>query len=72
MTPESKGQGLQQPPRLEALVSRIDATSAESPAPDTVPSRFPSLDWFLGGGFRRQDLVVLAGDAAAARRRQAR
>jgi replicative DNA helicase len=62
---ESKSQGLQQPTRLEALVSRIDATSADSPAPDTVPSGFPSLDRFLGGGFRRQDLVVLAGDVGS-------
>lgn len=50
---------------LEALVSRIDAASAESPAPDTVPSGFPSLDRLLGGGFRRQDLVVLAGDVGS-------
>src|SRR6185437_7819294 len=50
---------------LEALVSRIDAASAKSPAPDTVPSGFPSLDRLLGGGFRRQDLVVLAGDVGS-------
>jgi replicative DNA helicase len=27
-----------------------------------VPSGFPSLDRLLGGGFRRQDLIVLSGD----------
>jgi replicative DNA helicase len=29
-----------------------------------VPSGFPGLDGLLGGGFRRGDLVVLAGDSA--------
>jgi len=53
------------PGALEALVARIDATSPTSPAPDTVPSGFPSLDRMLGGGFRRQDLIVLGGDVAS-------
>ncbi|MBA3522507.1 MAG: AAA family ATPase, partial [Gemmatimonadales bacterium] len=30
-----------------------------------MPSGYPSLDRMLGGGFRRQDLVVLAGDVAS-------
>jgi replicative DNA helicase len=59
---QRRGKGPRRGTPLEALVSRIDAASAESPAPDTVASGFPSLDRFLGGGFRRQDLVVLAGD----------
>ena len=50
---------------LEALVARIDATAPGSAAPDTVPSGFPSLDRMLGGGFRRQDLVVLGGDVGS-------
>ena len=50
---------------LEGLVARIDASAPGSPAPDTVPSGFSSLDLMLGGGFRRQDLVVLAGDVGS-------
>jgi replicative DNA helicase len=50
---------------LEALVARTDAVTSGAPAPDTVPSGFPSLDRMLGGGFRRQDLVVLAGDVGS-------
>jgi replicative DNA helicase len=50
------------PAPLESLVARIDASRAEVPAPDTVLSGFPSLDRVLGGGFRRQDLIVLGGD----------
>jgi replicative DNA helicase len=52
-------------PPLEALVARIDATGPGATAPDTVPSGFPSLDRMLAGGFRRQDLVVLAGDVGS-------
>ncbi len=50
---------------LEALVARIDAIEPGTTGPDTVPSGFPSLDRMLGGGFRRQDLVVLGGDVAS-------
>jgi replicative DNA helicase len=50
---------------LEALVERIDATSPGHPAPDTVPTGFPSLDRLMGGGLRRHDLVVLAGDVGS-------
>lgn len=50
---------------LEALVERIDAVAPGGTAPDTVPSGFPSLDRMLGGGFRRQDLIVLAGDVGS-------
>ena len=50
---------------LEALVARIDARSSEGAAPDTVPTGFASLDRMLGGGMRRQDLVVLAGDVGS-------
>jgi replicative DNA helicase len=50
---------------LEGVVARIDAVTPEAAAADTVPSRFPSLDRMLGGGFRRQDLVVLGGDVGS-------
>src|SRR6185436_16826126 len=50
---------------LSVLLSRVDAVSDGSPARETVPSGFPSLDTFLGGGFRRGDLVVLGGDVAS-------
>ena len=50
---------------LRTLVDRIHATAAGEPVPDTVRSGFPSLDRMLGGGFRRQDLVVLGGDVGS-------
>lgn len=50
---------------LEALVARIDGTEPGTASPDTVPSGFPSLDRLLGGGFRREDLVVLGGDVGS-------
>jgi replicative DNA helicase len=43
----------------EALVARMDSRGEPG---DSVPTGFPSLDKMLGGGMRRQDLVVLAGD----------
>jgi replicative DNA helicase len=50
---------------LEALVERIDGVTPGGMAPDTVPSGFQSLDRMLGGGFRRQDLIVLGGDVGS-------
>ena len=50
---------------LESIVARIDATDPGSPAPDTVPTGYPSLDRLLGGGLRRQDLAILAGDVGS-------
>ena len=50
---------------LESLVARIDAVAPGGTSPDSVPSGFPSLDRVLGGGFRRQDLVVLGGDVGS-------
>jgi replicative DNA helicase len=50
---------------LEALVARIDGTDPGTASPGTVPSGFPSLDRLLGGGFRRQELVVLGGDVGS-------
>lgn len=50
---------------LEKLVEQIDARSEGTPASDTVPTGFASLDRMLSGGFRRRDLVVLAGDVGS-------
>ena len=50
---------------LEALVARTDAVAPGATGPDTVASGFPSLDRVLGGGFRRQDLIVLGGDVGS-------
>ena len=47
------------------MVARIDATEPGAIAADTVTSGFPSLDRMLGGGFRRKDLVILAGDVGS-------
>lgn len=49
---------------LESLVTQIDART-DTPAPDTVPTGFASLDRMLAGGLRRKDLVVLAGDVGS-------
>ncbi|UCG87227.1 MAG: DnaB-like helicase C-terminal domain-containing protein [Gemmatimonadota bacterium] len=53
------------PDSLAQLVERVDAREPGTQPPDTIPSGFPSLDNALGGGFRRQDLVVLGGDVGA-------
>ena len=50
---------------VEALVQRMDARSDGTAPTDTVPTGFPSLDRMLAGGFRRQDLIVLAGDVGS-------
>lgn len=50
---------------LEAVIARIDAIEPGGAAPDTVPSGFSSLDRMLGGGLRRQDLAILAGDVGS-------
>ncbi|MEO6055866.1 MAG: DnaB-like helicase C-terminal domain-containing protein [Gemmatimonadales bacterium] len=50
---------------LESLLARLEAADPGLAPQDTVPSGFPSLDRMLGGGFRRQDLIVLAGDVGS-------
>jgi replicative DNA helicase len=50
---------------LASLIERIDGVPVGGVAPDTVPTGFPSLDRMIGGGLRRQDLVVLGGDVAS-------
>lgn len=53
------------PSELQKLVSRIDERSGGAPDQETVPTGFASLDKVLGGGLRRRDLVVLAGDVGS-------
>jgi replicative DNA helicase len=50
---------------LSVLLSRVDAVSDGSPPRDTLPCGFPSVDKFLGGGFRRGDLIALGGDVGS-------
>jgi replicative DNA helicase len=50
---------------LESLVAEIDQREGDTPATDTVPSGFASLDRILAGGLRRKDLVVLSGDVGS-------
>jgi replicative DNA helicase len=52
-------------PDLAKLVEAVDARTKDAPAPDTIPTGFPSLDQILGGGLRRQDFTVLGGDVGA-------
>ncbi|MDH4131659.1 MAG: DnaB helicase C-terminal domain-containing protein [Gemmatimonadota bacterium] len=49
----------------EALVARIDARSSTGAPGDGIRTGFPSIDQMLGGGPRRQDLVVLSGDVGS-------
>lgn len=49
----------ERPAGPDALVRSALAGEASG---DPLPSGFPSIDGLLGGGFRRGDLVVLAGD----------
>lgn len=53
------------PSPAESVVERIDSTPKGAPGADTVPTGFPSVDRMLGGGFRRRDLVILAGDVGS-------
>ena len=50
---------------LESVIERIDAIEPGSVPADTVRTGFPSLDRMLGGGLRRQDLAILAGDVGS-------
>jgi replicative DNA helicase len=44
------------------LVGRLDQRLAGEANVETVATGFPSIDRILGGGVRRQDLIVLGGD----------
>jgi replicative DNA helicase len=50
---------------LTRLMQRVDAAADGRPAPDSVPTGFPSVDKMLGGGIRRGDLAVLGGDVGS-------
>jgi replicative DNA helicase len=49
----------------EALVTRLDTRADQGTGGDAVATGFPSMDRLLGGGLRRQDLIVLAGDVGS-------
>jgi replicative DNA helicase len=50
---------------LTRVVSRLDRASPGELDPGLVPTRFPSIDRAIGGGFRRGELVVVGGDDGA-------
>lgn len=50
---------------LTRVVARLDRSSAGEVDPGIVPTRFPSIDRAIGGGFRRGDLIVVGGDDSA-------
>src|SRR5687767_5191900 len=58
---EGSGREKAAPSEAEAMVPAALAGEASG---KSVTSGFPSLDSLLGGGLRRGDLVVLAGDVA--------
>ena len=47
---------------LTNLIVQVDNQQQGEPPPDTIPTGFQSVDRALGGGLRRQDLVMLGGD----------
>lgn len=49
----------------EQVVERLDSRQSAGAPGDTVPTGFPSVDRLLGGGIRKQDLVILAGDVGS-------
>lgn len=46
-------------------MQRVDALTDGAPAADTISTGFPSVDRLLGGGLRRGDLIMLAGDVGS-------
>ena len=50
---------------LTRVVARLDRASLGDVDPGIVPTRFPSIDRAIGGGFRRGDLIVVGGDDSA-------
>ena len=46
-------------------MARIDSRGEPGSAADTVPTGFASVDRMLGGGIRRQDLVIVSGDVGS-------
>lgn len=50
---------------LDRVLARIERSAEGFIDDGVIPTRFPSLDRAIGGGFRRGDLVVLGGDDGA-------
>ncbi|WP_396200397.1 DnaB-like helicase C-terminal domain-containing protein [Gemmatimonas sp.] len=50
---------------LTRVVSRLDRAGLGEVDPGLVPTRFPSIDRAISGGFRRGDLIVIGGDDSA-------
>lgn len=50
---------------LTRIIGRLDRAAAGDVDQGIVPSRFPSLDRAIGGGFRRGELIVLGADDSA-------
>jgi replicative DNA helicase len=50
---------------LARLVRRVDAAADGEAAADSFATGFPSIDKWLGGGFRRGDVVVIGGDVGS-------
>ena len=50
---------------LTNLIVQVDNLNEGETPPDTVPTGFQSVDRAIGGGIRRQDLVMLGGDVGA-------
>jgi replicative DNA helicase len=65
MRPSNLPPAERQPSVAESVVARMDSRVAAGSTGDTVATGFPSLDQLLGGGIRRQDLVVLGGDVGS-------
>ncbi len=64
MTPARRSSEEEKSPRQAEAESLVPAALAGEASGNAVTSGFPSLDSLLGGGLRRGDLVVLAGDVA--------
>ena len=64
MTPARRPSEEEKSPRQAEAESLVPAALAGEASGKPVTSGFPSLDSLLGGGLRRGDLVVLAGDVA--------
>ncbi len=47
---------------LTRIVARLDRAADGEITSDVLPTRFPSIDRAIGGGFRRGDLIVMGGD----------
>lgn len=65
MTDETPNEAPEPSPRPFDAADYLAAVDAAGGRLDAVPTGFPSVDALLGGGPRRGDLVVLAGDTGS-------